>query len=92
MSRGKLPLSRTITQFRFTILFTSLFTSLLFVASFAFAATPTYEAAPTSSEVLVVYNSSYTTDANTNGTQDSLEIAQYYQTKRSIPGQLIYIF
>lgn len=48
-------------------------------------AAATFEGAPTASEVLVVYNSSYTTDSNSNEIQDSLEIAEYYKTARSIP-------
>jgi len=51
----------------------------------ALAATPTFEDVPTPAEVLVVYNSSYTTDSDSDGVQDSLEIAQYYQAARSIP-------
>lgn len=35
-------------------------------------------------EVFVVYNSSYTTDSNNDGFQDSLEIANYYKTKRGL--------
>ncbi len=35
--------------------------------------------------VLVVYNTEYTDDDNSNGKQDSLEIAEYYQEKRGIP-------
>jgi uncharacterized protein (TIGR03790 family) len=46
------------------------------------AATPTYESVPTASEVLIVYNSAYTTDSDTDGTQDSQEIAEYYVTNR----------
>ena len=46
------------------------------------AATPTYERAPTASEVLIVYNSAYTTDADSDGTQDSQQIAEYYVSKR----------
>ncbi|MFA6515433.1 MAG: TIGR03790 family protein [Candidatus Paceibacterota bacterium] len=51
----------------------------------AFAATPTNQSIPTASEVLVVYNSSYVTDSDSDGVQDSLEIANYYKNKRSIP-------
>ena len=50
-----------------------------------FAATATNEGVATASEVLVVYNASYTTDSNSAGGQDSLEIAQYYQTQHSVP-------
>ncbi len=45
----------------------------------------TNEPVATSSEVFVVYNSSYTTDSNSDTVQDSLEIANYYKNKRSIP-------
>ena len=37
------------------------------------------------SQVLVLYNANYTGDENTNGVQDSLEVAQYYMTQRGIP-------
>lgn len=47
--------------------------------------TLTNEPLATASEVFVVYNSSYTTDSDSDGTQDSLEIANYYKNKRSIP-------
>ena len=46
------------------------------------AATPTYESVPTAAEVLVVYNSAYTIDSDTDGTQDSQEIAEYYVSQR----------
>ena len=49
------------------------------------AATVTNEGVATASEVLVVYNASYITDSNIDGTQDSQEVAEYYQSKRSIP-------
>jgi|GEM_PF-1376652 len=42
----------------------------------------TDQSAPTESEVLVVYNSSYTTDSDSSGLQDSQQIAQYYKSKR----------
>ena len=51
----------------------------------SFAITQTNEPVATASEVLVLYNSDYVTDSNSSGTQDSLEIANYYKTKRSIP-------
>ncbi len=57
----------------------------LMFPSLIFAATATNEGVAAASEVLIVYNTSYTTDSNSNSTQDSLEVAQYYQTKRSIP-------
>jgi uncharacterized protein (TIGR03790 family) len=60
------------------IALTIVFSSINFVQ----AATPTYENAPTASEVLIVYNSAYTTDSDTDGTQDSQEIAEYYVTNR----------
>jgi uncharacterized protein (TIGR03790 family) len=46
---------------------------------------PTNEPIATTDEVVVVYNASYTTDSNTNGIQDSQEIAEYYRDARSIP-------
>ncbi|HAS80666.1 MAG: Fibronectin type III domain protein [Candidatus Nomurabacteria bacterium GW2011_GWE1_32_28] len=55
------------------------------VGPYAFAATPTFQDLPTSSEVLIVYNSSYVLDSDSDGVQDSLEIANYYKNKRSIP-------
>lgn len=67
------------------VIFISVLFSIFIVVQTVYAATPTYQSAPTSSEVLVVYNSSYTTDSDTDSTQDSLEIANYYKTKRSIP-------
>jgi len=54
----------------------------LFFYNQAQATTPTYESAPTASEVLVVYNSSYTTDSDSDETQDSQEIAEYYVSQR----------
>jgi len=61
--------------------------AILILASFSkiYAAAPTYEPPPTASQVLVVYNSSYVTDSDSDGTQDSLEVANYYKNKRSIP-------
>ena len=50
-----------------------------------FAIYKTYEPAATSSEVVVVYNSSYAVDSDSNGVQDSLQIANYYKAARSIP-------
>ncbi len=48
--------------------------------STTFAATD--EPAPTPSEVLVLYNSSYTTDEDSNLLQDSRQIAEYYASAR----------
>ncbi len=42
----------------------------------------TDQAAPTESEVLVMYNSSYVTDSDANLTQDSQQIAEYYRSVR----------
>ena len=50
----------------------------------------TDQLAPTESEVLVVYNSSYVTDSDVNLMQDSRQIAEYYQTKR--PGVTVTSF
>lgn len=61
------------------------FFAFLHLSFFAFAVTMTNEPVPTANEVLVVYNSSYSTDSDSDGTQDSLEIASYYKNKRSIP-------
>ncbi len=47
------------------------------------SASPTYASTPTASEVLVVYNSAWTEDSNSNGKQDSQELAEYYKLKRS---------
>jgi uncharacterized protein (TIGR03790 family) len=49
----------------------------------SFAATN--EGVATASNVLVVYNSAYTADSDSDSTQDSLELANYYKAKRSIP-------
>lgn len=49
------------------------------------AATPTYASIATPSEVVILYNSSYTKDSDADGVQDSYEAALYYKTKRSIP-------
>ena len=53
--------------------------------NYVHAATATNEGVATASEVLVVYNASYTTDSNTSGTQDSQEVAEYYQAQHSVP-------
>ena len=52
---------------------------------FVFAASPTNEGVASPYEVLVVYNSAYNTDSNNDNVQDSLEIASYYKSARSIP-------
>ncbi len=59
--------------------------AILLTPAFSFAASPTNEGLATASEVLVVYNSAYTADSNNDSTQDSLELANYYANKRSIP-------
>lgn len=61
----------------------AVFTAFLLPPLTIFAATN--EGIATASNVLVVYNSAYTTDSNSDSTQDSLELANYYKTKRSIP-------
>ncbi|MBP6912799.1 MAG: hypothetical protein KBB86_02595, partial [Candidatus Pacebacteria bacterium] len=45
----------------------------------------TNEGVATASNVLVVYNSAYITDSNSDSVQDSLELANYYKAKRNIP-------
>src|SRR5690349_18978668 len=42
-------------------------------------------AAPTPSRILVVYNANYAADADGDGVQDSLEVANYYVAKRGVP-------
>ncbi|NCA82824.1 MAG: hypothetical protein EOM72_08780, partial [Opitutae bacterium] len=37
------------------------------------------------SDVLVIYNSAWTNDANADGVQDSLEVANYYAARRGVP-------
>lgn len=46
---------------------------------------PTNEGVATASEVFVIYNSSYSTDSDSDSVQDSLELANYYRDTRSIP-------
>jgi uncharacterized protein (TIGR03790 family) len=58
---------------------------LIFFPNKSLAISKSYEPAATSSEVVVVYNSSYTTDSDVDGVQDSLQIANYYKAARSIP-------
>lgn len=62
-----------------------LFCSLLFVPKVAFALTASNEPIATPAEVVVVYNTAYVVDGDTNGTQDSQQIANYYKTARNIP-------
>lgn len=54
------------------------------------AAAATDQSAPTEEEVLVIYNSAYVTDSDNDLTQDSEQIAEYYQSKR--PGVTIHGF
>jgi uncharacterized protein (TIGR03790 family) len=58
------------------------FSLLLSMSSFQRALAATDQSAPTESEVLVVYNSAYTTDSDSSGLQDSQQIAEYYKSKR----------
>ncbi|MEI6165740.1 MAG: choice-of-anchor Q domain-containing protein [bacterium] len=53
------------------------------VATCTLNVTPTQPPGP--AQVLVLYNASYSGDENTNGVQDSLEVAQYYMAQRGIP-------
>lgn len=63
-----------------------LFIFILLVIPFANVyAAPTYEPRATASEVIVIYNTAYSTDADSDTVQDSLELANYYKTKRTIP-------
>ena len=39
----------------------------------------------TGSDVLVIYNSAWTNDSNADGVQDSLEVANYYASRRDVP-------
>lgn len=48
-------------------------------------AAPTNEPAPTSAEVVVLYNTNYIIDSDADTVQDSLELANYYKAKRGIP-------
>jgi len=41
------------------------------------------------SSVLIVYNSNYTLDADGDGVQDSLEVANYYSAQRGVPSSNI---
>src|SRR5579862_966251 len=40
---------------------------------------------PTAAQVLVVYNTNWTGDADGDGVQDSLQVANYYVAKRGVP-------
>lgn len=62
-----------------------LFCSLLFAPKVTFALTASNEPIATPAEVVVVYNTAYVVDGDTNGTQDSQQIANYYKTARNIP-------
>lgn len=44
-----------------------------------------YAPAAEADRVLVVYNSNWTADNDSDGTQDSLQVADYYVSKRSVP-------
>lgn len=60
---------------------------LLVLPSSIFAINKTYEQAATPDEVVVIYNNSYTNDSDSNGVQDSLQVANYYRDARLIPNQ-----
>jgi len=64
--------------------------SFLFFGSSNFVLASTDQPAPTESEVLVIYNSAYTTDSDGINGQDSLQIANYYDSKR--PGVTVHGF
>src|ERR1051325_4718998 len=40
---------------------------------------------PNGARVLVIYNSNWTADADADGVQDSLQVANYYMAKRAVP-------
>ena len=65
---------------------TLILSTLLLIPFLTFAANPTNEGVATANEVLVVYNSAYIADSNNDSNQDSLELANYYVNKRSVPG------
>ncbi len=65
------------------LILTGLF--LLPVSNVFSAVSATNEPVATASEVIVIYNSDYVADSNNDTVQDSLEIANYYKNKRSIP-------
>ena len=62
-----------------------LLVTILLPIKVVFALSATNEPVATASEVIVIYNSDYVTDSNSDTVQDSLEIANYYKNKRSIP-------
>jgi uncharacterized protein (TIGR03790 family) len=73
---------------RKVIVMTIVFLSLSACKSAQASISPTNAAAPTPSQVLVVYNSNITTDSDTNicpSTQESQCLAQYYANARGIP-------
>ena len=68
---------------KFLYLFITSFVGIFLFAFNVFAVNgPTYESRPTADQVLVIYNSSYTTDSDSDGTQDSQEVAEYYAQER----------
>jgi hypothetical protein len=71
-------------QIRGRILIYAIICSLVFSGYFPIFSVEasTDQPAPTESEVLVIYNSSYATDSDSNSVQDSRQIAEYYQSKR----------
>ena len=73
--------------YKYVLVSMAVITAILLNPVLSLAATN--EPVATASEVLVVYNSDYTTDSNSDSVQDSLEIANYYKSARSIPSQNI---
>lgn len=70
----------------FSLLRYLIYIFILFTVPFANVyAFSTYEPRATPSQVIVIYNTAYSTDADSDAVQDSLELANYYKTKRSIP-------
>ncbi len=59
--------------------------TILLPIKIVFALSATNEPVATASEVIVIYNSDYITDSNSDTVQDSLELANYYKNKRSVP-------
>lgn len=57
------------------------------VASLFFLLPVVVYAQPTPSKVLIVYNTNYAGDDDSDGVQDSLQVAQYYAQKRGVPSQ-----
>ncbi len=72
-------------KFRKTCFFILIGLFLLPISNVFSAVSATNEPVATASEVIVIYNSDYVTDSNSDMVQDSLEIANYYKNKRSIP-------